>query len=90
MVMYTGIGFLDAGPFTSSTPSVLCCGTPGPPLIFKPTALATTGTEEPLPDAQEGRAGSDVSVLAIAPPPLPTGIAKLLMAPPSEALQSQI
>ncbi len=78
MVVYTGFGFLDAGPLASSTPSVRCCGTPGMPLIFKPTAPALTRTEAPLPDSQEGRAGLDVSVIAIAPPPLPTGNAKLL------------
>ncbi len=49
-----------------------------------------TRTEAPLPDAQQGRAGSDVSVIAIAPPPLPTGIAKLLTGRLSEALQSQV
>ncbi len=60
------------------------------PLIFKPTAPAMTQTEAPLPDAQEGRAGLDVSVVAIAPPPLPTGNAKLLTGCQSEALQSQV
>ncbi len=84
------LGFLEAGPSASSTPSVLCCGTPGTPLIFKPTALAMTLTEAPLPDTQQGRAGSDLSVIAIAPPPLPRGIAKLLTGGPSEVLQSQV
>jgi hypothetical protein len=49
-----------------------------------------TRTEAPLPDTQQGRAGSDVSVIAIAPPPLPRGIAILLTGGPSEALQSQV
>jgi hypothetical protein len=34
--------------------------------------------------------GSDVSVIAIAPPQSPTGIAKLLPGRPCEALQSQV
>jgi hypothetical protein len=90
MVVCTGFGFLDAGPSASRTPSVLCCGTPGTPLIFKPTASAMTRTEAPLPDTLQGRAGLDVSVIAIAPPPLPRGIAKLLAGGPSEALKSQV
>ncbi len=62
----------------------------GTPLIFKPIASAMTRTEAPLPDAQQNRAGSDVSIIAIAPPPLPRGIAELLKGRPSEALQSQV
>ncbi len=90
MVVYTGLGFLDTGAFASLTPSLRCCGTPGKPLIFKPTAWAMTLTEAPLPDAKEGGAGSDVSVIAIALLPFTTGIAKLLTGRPSEALQSQV
>ncbi len=75
---------------TIRTPSVLCCGTPGTPLIFEPTASAMTRTEAPSSDAQEGRAGLDVSVIAIASPPLPTGIAKLLTGRPSEGVLSQV
>jgi hypothetical protein len=58
------------------------------------SASAMTRTEAPLPDTlrggAQGSAGSDVSVTAIAPPPLPRGVAELLTGGPSEALQSQV
>jgi hypothetical protein len=57
---------------------------------FQTHCIGVTRTEAPLLDAKEDRAGSDVSVISIAPPPLPTSIAKLLTDRPSEVQQSQV
>ena len=58
----------------NSAPSVECRGTPGTPLMFKPTTSALTRTESPLRDTRDGRARLGVPVILIASAALSTGI----------------